>query len=69
MLRVRAEPDRVWIGERFAVAFERTLRIPDDGREYPLPPSLGEFPVHRVEDYPDTTPVEWRGRGGVFIPM
>jgi hypothetical protein len=23
-----------------SVSFQRTLRIPDDGRDYPLPPSL-----------------------------
>ena len=26
------------------IQFQRTLRIPDDGKMYPLPPSLGAFP-------------------------
>src|SRR6266542_429138 len=68
-LHVRVERDSVRIGDRFAVAFERTLRIPDDGKGYPLPPGLGHFPLHRVDDYSDTVPPEWRERGGVFIPM
>ena len=27
------------------ISFQRTLRIPDDNREYPLPPGLGRFPL------------------------
>lgn len=27
-----------------------TLRIPDDGGEYPLPPSLGAMEIHRVDE-------------------
>ena len=69
-LRVRVEHETVvWFGERFGVTFQRTLRVPDDGRTYPLPPSLGVFPVLRVEDYADDVPAEWRERGGVFIPL
>ena len=30
------------------VTFQRTLRIPDDGKTYPLPPGLGAFPVRRL---------------------
>ena len=26
----------------------RTIRVPDDGRTYPLPPGLGPFPVAEV---------------------
>ena len=68
-LKVAVENDAVRIGERFSVTFQRTLRIPDDGRAYPLPPGLGRFPVCRVEDYAARAPDEWRRRGGVFIPM
>jgi hypothetical protein len=69
VLDVTTHQDRVQIGRHFSVTFERTLRIPDDGREYPLPPSLGHFPVRRVEDYADRVPVTWRAHGGVFLPM
>jgi hypothetical protein len=37
---------RVRFGDRFHLSFHRTLRLPDDGRVYPLPPGLGLFPVH-----------------------
>jgi hypothetical protein len=49
--------------------FHRTLRVPDDGRDYPLPPSLGAFAVHWVEDYRDRVPAAWREEGGVFLPL
>ena len=39
--------------------FMRTLRVPDDGKTYPLPAGLGRFPVHRVADYADKVPPEW----------
>jgi hypothetical protein len=69
MLSVTVESHRVRIGERFSVSFQRTLRIPDDGREYPLPPGLGAFPLHGVEEYADRFPVQWQEYSGVFIPM
>lgn len=34
------------------VSFHRTLRLPDDGRDYPLPPTLGRFPVARIPTGP-----------------
>ena len=54
---------------RFAVGFQRTLRIPDDGREYPLPAGLGWFPLRHVDDHADTVPASWLARGGVILPM
>lgn len=51
------------------IEFQRTLRIPDDNREYPLPPSLGRFPLSHVDDYSDNVPAAWRDHGGVFLPM
>ena len=68
-LPIRLDGDSLHIGRHLAVRFERTLRIPDDGGVYPLPPSLGRFPLRRVEDYADRVPDSWRARGGVFIPM
>jgi hypothetical protein len=61
--------DHVHIGKHFSVSFQRTLRIPDDGGTYSLPPGLGTFPVCRVEDYADRVPAAWENLGGFFIPM
>jgi hypothetical protein len=69
MLDVVIEQEAIRVGERFAVSFRRTLRIPDDGRTYPLPPGLGAFPIHAVEDFADRVPPAWREPGAAFIPM
>lgn len=50
------------------VGFQRTLRIPDDGSDYPLPPGLGAFPLRHVDDFADV-PARWRRHGGVMLPM
>lgn len=52
-----------------SIGFQRTLRIPDDNREYPLPPGLDRFPVEHVDDFADKLPEAWRVHGGVFVPM
>ncbi|MCP4379315.1 MAG: hypothetical protein GY794_24485 [bacterium] len=51
------------------IDFQRTLRIPDDNREYPLPPGLGRFPVEHMDDYSERLSGAWQKRGGIFIPM
>ena len=52
-----------------AIEFQRTLRIPDDERDYPLPPGLGGFPLRHLDDYVSRLPEEWQDRGGVVMPM
>jgi hypothetical protein len=54
---------------RLEVIFHRTLRIPDDEKTYPLPPSLGTFPIAHVDDYKDKVPEKWIKHGGVMLPM
>ena len=51
------------------ITFMRTLRIPDDGKTYPLPPGLGNFPVRHVDDFADRIPAQWKDHGGVMLPM
>jgi hypothetical protein len=64
---VRLEDDRIRVGRRLAISFQRTLRVPDDGRTYPLPPGFGRFPLRRCVDYADRLPRAWRD--DLFIPM
>ncbi len=52
-----------------SIDFQRTLRIPDDNREYPLPAGLGRFPVRHVDDYANKIPKSWKQHGGVLMPM
>lgn len=51
------------------IQFQRTLRIPDDGKHYPLPPGFGPFQTKHVEDFARQVPKDWSERGGVMLPM
>ena len=51
------------------IHFQRTLRVPDDNRTYPLPPGLGRFPLEHVEDHEKRLPEKWSEHGGVLLPM
>ena len=37
--------DRISLSEHCSIVLHKTLRIPDDGNDYPLPPSLGRLPL------------------------
>jgi len=52
-----------------SITFQRTLRIPDDGSDYPLPPGLGNFPLRHLDDFARGVPSGWLARGGVIMPM
>ena len=52
-----------------SIDLQRTLRIPDDGANYPLPPGLGRFPLRHLDDYAGRLPPESLKRGGVIMPM
>ncbi|MCZ0953279.1 MAG: hypothetical protein OXJ56_11880, partial [Rhodospirillaceae bacterium] len=54
---------------RCSIEFQRTLRIPDDDKTYPLPPGLGNFPLRHLDDHAARVPEAWRRRGGVVLPM
>jgi hypothetical protein len=54
---------------RLRISFQRTLRIPDDGGDYPLPPGLGSFPLRHVDDFHTHVPELWIEHGGVMLPM
>ena len=51
------------------INFQRTLRIPDDDKTYPLPPGLGAFPLRHVDDHPHNVPRQWLEHGGIMMPM
>ena len=51
------------------IEFQRTLRIPDDDNNYPLPPGLGPFPLRHVDDFAARVAPSWIERGGVMLPM
>jgi len=59
------------VGKRagITVDFQRTLRIPDNGEDYDLPPGLGCFPLRHIEDYDLGSSNQRKDRGGVIMPM
>jgi hypothetical protein len=67
-LPFRIDGTVVRLGSWFAVSFQRTLRVPDDGRSYPLPPGLGAFPVVPTADLRDRLPAGWTD-DGVVVPI
>jgi hypothetical protein len=69
MIRLTAERDGIRIGDRFTAVFQRTLRIPEDGRVYPLPPGLGRLPIRPVDELRGPGAEPWRARGGFVIPL
>ena len=52
-----------------SINFQRTLRIPDDDKDYPLPPGLGSFPLRHLDDFAERVPDGWIEHGGVIMPM
>ncbi|RPJ56389.1 MAG: hypothetical protein EHM24_30470, partial [Acidobacteria bacterium] len=60
---------RVHRSATVTIQFQRTLRIPDDDQDYPLPPGLGAFPLRHVDDFAARLPAAWVERGGVMLPM
>ena len=50
------------------MGFHRTLRVPDNKREFKLPAGLGLFPIRAVSDFPDC-PRNWVRDRAFFIPM
>lgn len=51
------------------VGFQRTLRIPDDDKQYPLPAGLGLFDLRHIDDFADRLPHALTRRGGIIMPM
>lgn len=52
-----------------SISFHRTIRLPENDQTYNLPPSLGLFPLRRVEDYASKVPQHWNEHQGVFMPI
>ena len=67
--RLKIHVPEVHADAHCSIEFQRTLRIPDDGRDYPLPPGFGCFPLRHLDDYASRLPEAWQIRGGVIAPM
>ena len=60
---------KVHADAKMSIEFQRTLRIPDDDKTYPLPAGLGAFPCQHVDDHAQRVPASWLERGGIMLPM
>ncbi|KAF7929812.1 uncharacterized protein EAE97_009409 [Botrytis byssoidea] len=56
-------------GDKMEISFHRTVRIPDDGKNYELPPNLEKFPLFSIDDHAVKLLVDIVRKGGVFIPI
>jgi len=56
-------------GAALEILFGRTLRVPEDGKVYPLPPSLGDTQLEHIDDFAEKAPRLWLKRGGVLLPL
>lgn len=67
------EGDRVVIkrtkGDQLSISFERTIRVPDTKKLSNLPPTLGSFPLYKIQDYASKLPAEMVKKGGLFMPV
>ncbi|KAF8527726.1 hypothetical protein BDD12DRAFT_904027 [Trichophaea hybrida] len=52
-----------------SISFERTVRVPDNGKTNNLPPGLGSFPLYNVADFSNVLPQEMAEKGGLFFAM
>jgi hypothetical protein len=66
---VVAENGIIHLGRRATVSFHRTLRVPDDGRSYPLPPSFGRFPLYSCFAHRHRAPSTWNAARDFFVPL
>jgi hypothetical protein len=69
MRGARIEGDAVRLGEGFAASFHRTLRVPESGGPYPLPPGFGSFPILPVSALGERLPPAWREDTLGLVPM
>jgi hypothetical protein len=54
---------------RGRISFQRTLRLPDDNKTYPLPAGFGDFSIRHIEDFRGSFNDVMLRRGGVIMPM
>lgn len=51
------------------ISLRRTVRVPDNGIAYDLPPDCGAFPIYSVDAYKESLPQSMTAKGGLFIPI
>ncbi|KAK4139151.1 uncharacterized protein C8A04DRAFT_33378 [Dichotomopilus funicola] len=54
---------------QLVISFQRTIRIPEDSKDYDLPPGLGRVPLFNIHPFSGMLPPEMVAQGGLFMPM
>ena len=55
--------------QKLKISFQRTVRVPDNGRRSQPPPGLENFSLYRVREYANKLPQDMKSNGGLFLPM
>ena len=67
------ERNKDFLSSRYIIlvlTLKKRSRITESpGEGLPLPPGMGNIPLHHVEGYPDNLPEKWASYGRVFMPM
>jgi hypothetical protein len=61
--------NKLLVGRHTTISFNRTLRVPEDGKKYNLPAGFGKLPIIPVDDVKGRVPEKWREKGGLIIPL
>ncbi|KAH6689450.1 hypothetical protein F5X68DRAFT_253779 [Plectosphaerella plurivora] len=51
------------------ISLLRSFRVPEDGKRYDIPQSLGTLPVYDVRSFSGDLPVAVASKGGIFVTM
>lgn len=68
-LPVTIADNEIQVGANLTIAFECTLRLPEDGVEYVVPSGLAPLALHRIDDLADRVPAAWKRCPGAVIPL
>lgn len=69
-MKTRISSDQIFVDDgSLVISFQRTIRVPDDGKTHHLPPGLGKFPIHNIAGYSHKLSRDTVEKGGVFIAM
>jgi hypothetical protein len=55
-------------GSQLTISLRRTIRVPDNGQSYELPPDCGPFPIYSISQHAERLPEHLVGKCGVFVP-
>ncbi len=55
--------------EDLKISMRRTIRVPDTGSSYDLPPDCGAFPLYSINDFKHRLPENMTAKGGIFVPI